>query len=280
MGERGGGGAVNDRRRHPSRPSRGSRGRPGGAPVGAGGGDLLYGPHAVIAALENPGRRIQCVLRVEGAGEPPAALIEAARRRGVEIRKVARRELDAMAPGATHQGVALLAGPLPVMDRRMLLSRLGKIPEALVLALDCIQDPRNLGAIIRTAEAVGVAAAIVQSDRTSPLDGAAAKTASGSLERVPVARVSNLRSMLLELKKGGFWVGALEMGGSVNPFKFERPERFVLVVGAEGRGVGRLIRGECDYLFGLPMMGRVESLNAGVAAGIALYALMHCGAAD
>ena len=229
----------------------------------------LYGQHAVAAALANPDRPCYRVLATESA---LPTIEPAARARAITPEKVtAERIAQLLPPDAPHQGLALAVGQLPERDAR----ELGADPAAasLVLALDQISDPRNLGAILRTAAALGVEGVILPERRSAELGGACAKAASGALDLVPLVEVVNLGRTLAELKQRGYWIVGLEAAGPTSLETLDLPPRVVLVLGSEGEGLRRLVTEQCDHLARLAIDPRMESLNVSVAAGIALYLL-------
>ena len=223
----------------------------------------------MAAALANPDRPCYRVL----ASEAMLAGIEgAARARAITPELVPPDRLARLLPpDATHQGLAAAVGPLPEREP----SELGEDAAArsLVLALDQVNDPRNLGAILRTAAALGVEAVILPQRRSAELAGACAKAASGALDLVPIVEVVNLARTLAELKKRGYWVVGLDAAGAGALETLDLPARVVLVLGSEGEGLRRLVTEECDHLARLEIDPRMESLNVSVAAGIALYLL-------
>ncbi len=240
-----------------------------GGPAGA--ANWLYGTHPVLAALANPHRRLRRLLLTEEAeaglaGRLPAAMPLAAERSD-------RQRLDALlGRDAVHQGVALLADPLAAPPLDQVLQRPGPL-----LMLDQVTDPRNVGAILRSAAAFGVAAVIVQ-DRNAPEEtGTLAKAASGALETMPLMRAVNLARTLVALKAAGLWVVGLDAGGGSLDGTAFRQRRVVLVLGAEGEGLRRLTRESCDEIAGLAMPGAMESLNVSNAAAVALYELTRGG---
>ena len=194
-----------------------------------------------------------------------------ARDAGVTVNVVGRDELDRLADGVTHQGVVAVGPPYPYRDVAELLPDADGAPSLLV-ALDEVTDPQNLGSIARTAEAVGADGVIVPGRRTVGVTPAAEKAAAGALAHLPVARVTNLVRTLAELGERQVWSVGLDADGDVAvPDCDLFTEPLVLVVGAEGRGLSRLTRERCDLLVSLPMRGRIASLNASVAAGVTLY---------
>jgi 23S rRNA (guanosine2251-2'-O)-methyltransferase len=186
--------------------------------------------------------------------------------------KVAPERLAQLLPAeAPHQGLAAAVGPLPEHSP----DELGGDAQAasLVLALDQVSDPRNLGAILRTAAALGVEGIVLPQRRSAELGGACAKAASGALDLVPLVEVVNLGRTLAELKQRGYWIVGLDTAGDAALETLDLPPRVVLVLGSEGEGLRRLVAEQCDHLARLPIDSRMESLNVSVAAGIALYLL-------
>lgn len=227
----------------------------------------LYGLHAVAAALANQDRPCYRLLATEAA----LAGVEAqARARQMSVEKVPPERLgQILPPDAPHQGLALNVGPLPERDA----AELGRDDRSLLLALDQVSDPRNLGAILRTAAALGVEGVLLPQRRSAELNGACAKAASGALDLVPVVEVVNLGRTLADLKQRGYWIVGLDAAGAAALETLDLPPRVVLVLGSEGEGLRRLVAEQCDHLCRLEIDPRMESLNVSVAAGIALYVL-------
>ncbi len=230
----------------------------------------LYGTHAIAAALANPGRRLRRLMLTEEAEAAIAAIQP--KPWPVPAERTDRARLDQLLGRETvHQGAALLADPLAQISLAALLERGGP-----VLVLDQVSDPRNVGAILRSAAAFGVAGVIAQERNAPEETGALAKAASGALERVPLLRAVNIARTLIALKAAGCWVIGLDAGGGVlsGPALAER--RVALVLGSEGDGLRRLTRDTCDEIAGIAMPGRdtrLDSLNVSAAAAIALYEL-------
>ncbi len=229
----------------------------------------LYGQHPVAAALANPDRPIYRVLATEGA-LPSIDAAARARRLAVE-QATPERLAQILPPEAPHQGLALSVGELPQRD----VAEVGADPSArsLVLALDQVSDPRNLGAILRTAAALGVEAVLLPQRRSAELGGACAKAASGALDLLPIVEVVNLARALGELKGRGYWIVGLDGAAPERLEALDLPPRVVLVLGSEGEGLRRLVAESCDHLARLEIDPRMESLNVSVAAGVALYLL-------
>jgi 23S rRNA (guanosine2251-2'-O)-methyltransferase len=257
-----GGAATPHTPRPATRPAPGST-RPQ-APAGT---IWLYGLHPVAAALANPSRRLRRLLVTEDAEATLAGMLSAAF--SVPPERTERSRLDhLLGHDAVHQGVALLADPLPQPALAAVLERTGPL-----LVLDQVTDPRNVGAILRSAAAFGVAGVIAQ-DRNAPEEtGALAKAASGALEIVPLIRAVNLARTLVALKAAGLWTIGLAAEGAPLRGDSLRERRVALVLGAEGAGMRRLTRETCDELAGLKMPGNMESLNVSNAAAVALYEL-------
>ncbi len=235
----------------------------------------VYGAHAVRALLEKRPSAILSAKSLRGstAGTLPelSRILEGL---GVPLQRVSRAELDQLAQGGTHQGIIVRTRgqeEVGIRELEELVIHRGKAFRGLVL--DGVQDPRNLGACLRTADAAGVDAVIVPKNRAARLTPVALKAATGSAETVRLARVSNLATALHWLKEAGVWVvGAVaEAPRSVFDSRLEAP--VVLVVGGEGRGLRRLTRELCDELVAIPMQGAVASLNVSVAAGVLLFEL-------
>jgi 23S rRNA (guanosine2251-2'-O)-methyltransferase len=267
-----------------AKPGAGSPPRPGRRPPadshgGArGGGYWLCGTHAVTAALANPRRKVRrLVATVEAARAQAEAWDEVRSCRplpGEEILDKAELE-RLLPPGAVHQGLAALVEPLPAPAIEDVAEDGAARDSAVVVVLDQVTDPHNVGAILRSAAAFG-ALAVVVPDRHAPEETAAlAKAASGALERLPLVRVTNIVRALETLKQAGFWAAGLTADAPATLAEAKLSGRVVLVLGAEGEGLRRLTREHCDHLVRLPMIGGMESLNVSNAAAIALYELVR-----
>src|SRR5829696_8919775 len=236
------------------------------------GRELLYGRNAVLEALR--GRRgIERLFVAEGAREDERlrGLMRLATERGVEIERIPRLMLDDATRGANHQGIALEAEPYRYAEFEDLLEAPGT-----VLVLDHLQDPQNVGTLLRAAEAAGVAGVVIPEDRAAAVTPAVVNASAGAVEHLRVAPVPNLVRALEALKGSGRWVAGLDAGASAKDiFATDIPTPAVLVVGAEGAGLGTNLRKHCDLLLALPMRGRVESLNAATAGAIAIYELLR-----
>lgn len=232
--------------------------------------DILYGRNPVLEALraDRPARKI---VVADGVREEArlAEILEIAGRRGIPVETSSRRRLDDIAHTEHHQGVAGYFHSRPPLRLEDLLDRAR--PPALLLALDGIQDPQNLGAMARTAEAVGADGLIIPRHRAAPVTAAAAKASAGALEHVPVAIVPNLAQALDRLGDAGIWRVGLAGEAEMRYDQVDFTQPTCVVVGAEGEGLRTLTRKLCDVVVSLPMAGRVGSLNAGAAAAAILY---------
>ncbi|MEJ7652892.1 MAG: 23S rRNA (guanosine(2251)-2'-O)-methyltransferase RlmB [Chloroflexia bacterium] len=219
------------------------------------------------------GRRRFHELLVAPGGEGSDArseIVQLAKDLGVPTRDADRDELDALTGGANHQGVCLLAGPYPYVAA-------ADIPtDGVVLVLDSLQDPQNLGTLLRTAEAVGAGGVILPEHRAAGVTPAVVNASSGAVEHLRIAQVGNLARAIEGLKRAGLWVAGLEnVAGAVSLWEAPLDGPLALVVGSEGRGMRRLVLEKCDFVVSLPQVGKVESLNAAVAGSIALYEIMR-----
>ncbi|NLN93185.1 MAG: 23S rRNA (guanosine(2251)-2'-O)-methyltransferase RlmB [Candidatus Hydrogenedens sp.] len=180
-----------------------------------------------------------------------------------------RQRLDQLAGGIVHQGVVLQAELLPLLSLEEWLVRNDR-PDCILLVLDCIEDPQNFGAIVRSAAACGASGVLFQKDRAAPVSPAAVKAAAGGMEYVDLIQVTNLSRSLLQLQESGFWTAALDSDGDTRLWSADLTGRIALIIGNEGAGVRRLILKNADFHLAIPLIGEVTSLNASVAAGIAL----------
>ena len=212
----------------------------------------------------------------ERADDELAGILERASRAGVAVRHVPREDLAALADGGNHQGVALRAGGYPYCDLSQILQAVRDDPAALVLLLDHIEDPQNVGSLLRTADAAGVAGVVLPADRAAGVTAAVVRASAGASEHVRVARVVNLSRAIGELKACDCWITGLDAGEAARPYtSIDFKGRCGLVVGNEGSGLGRLVREQCDFLARLPMRGRITSLNAGVAGALVMYEVLR-----
>ena len=237
---------------------------------------FIFGLHAIQAALELPVSRVTEVwLADERHDDRVAAIQAAAKVHKLPVNKVTKAELDEMMPDVRHQGGIAKCSPLKEFSEPDLLKLVDDLIDngtaPLLLILDGVQDPHNLGACLRTAEAAGAHAVIAPKDRASGLTATAMKVSSGSAERLPFVQVTNLARLLRELQQTGVWlVGTSgDSNSALYDIKLEGP--LAIILGAEGRGIRRLTREHCDQVVYIPMQGSAESLNVSVAAGVCLF---------
>ena len=234
-------------------------------------GVWLYGRHAVHAALENPERRCRRLLLATPSSRSDDSAAALSLPRGLVSEHASRDAIEALLPpDAVHQGVALLVAPLPRRDLGETCSPPSGGP---VVVLDQVTDPRNVGAVLRSAAAFGARAVLLQQRHAPDESGALAKAASGALERVPLLRETNLARALDSLKEIGYWCVGLDAGGQQTLAALDLDRPTALVLGAEGAGLRRLTAERCDQLARLPIDERTESLNVSAAAAVALYEL-------
>ena len=224
--------------------------------------ETIYGVRPVIEALRGGRRTIFEVLDATGDGE----VAEAAEVAGVPVKRVHRREVAELARGGVHQGVAARAGPYPYVELEDVLAG----PDPLVVVLDGVTDPQNLGSVLRVADGAGASGLVIPKDRAAGVTAAAVKASAGASEHLPVARVTNLRRTIDAMKEAGIWVYAAELEGTAYT-ALDLAGPVGLVLGSEGKGVRRLVREGCDGAVTIPMLGAVGSLNVSVAAAVLLY---------
>ena len=233
----------------------------------------IIGINPVTEALK-AGRPIQRILISEQRkhDKDVLAILRLAGEAGVEVRTAGRDALNKEAPGSSHQGVVAIAAArqyATLEDILQIPSQKGQVP--LFLILDGVEDPGNLGAILRTAETAGVHGVIIPERRAVGLTETVAKASAGALEYVPVVKVVNIVNTIEDLKKAGVWVAGAEAGGDMTYWDADFVRPTALVLGGEDRGVRRLVRERCDYIVSLPLMGKLSSLNVSVATGVLLY---------
>ena len=235
--------------------------------------ETIYGLHPVRVLLERHPERVVVVRLTERRDDPRAKEIEdLARKKGRPIQRVDANALKQSLGDVAHQGVVAEISPLPPWSEDDLLEALQTVKDPLLLALDGVQDPHNLGACLRTADACGALAVIVPRDRAAQVNATVRKVAVGAAEATPVVAVTNLVRTLKLLKEAGLWIVGADTEGAKPAHEADLKGGTVLVMGAEGAGLRHLTKQTCDWMVRLPQLGTVESLNVSVAAGICLYA--------
>ncbi len=235
------------------------------------GNDVIAGRNPVSEAL-SAGRAIEAILVAKGELSGSVKVIAAkAKSKGIPIKEVDKKKLDFLCGGVSHQGIAALAAIKEYSTVEDIFSLAeSKNEKPFIIVLDEIEDPHNLGAIIRTAECAGAHGVIIPKRRAAGLSYAVGKASAGAYEYMPVARVTNIPTLLDELKEKGCWIYGADMNGDTY-CTCELTGACVLVIGSEGKGLSRLVREKCDVILSVPMRGKINSLNASVAAGVLMY---------
>ncbi|MGG1635931.1 23S rRNA (guanosine(2251)-2'-O)-methyltransferase RlmB [Paenibacillus sp. FSL A5-0031] len=238
--------------------------------------EMIAGKHPVLEALRS-GREINKIWIADGAQKTlTQPIVAEAKKSGIIVQFVDKRKLDSLAPGVTHQGVVAQAAAFAYVDVEDILERAKQRDEVpFILLLDEIEDPHNLGSILRTAECTGVHGVIIPKRRAAGLTATVLKTSAGAAEHVPVARVTNLAQTIDRLKEAGVWVAGTDVSAKQDVYKMKFDMPLVVVIGNESKGMGRLIKEKCDFLVKLPMLGQLNSLNASVAAGVLMYEVVR-----
>lgn len=249
--------------------------------------DVIAGRNPVREALERGDGRIEKVLLQRGThGSAIDAIRQAAKALGVPVQMVPKPKMDRVAPKTNHQGVVALAAPIAYADLDAMLSEIAptldavKARKPVLVVLDGVEDPHNFGAILRSTVAAGASGALVPATHSAPLSAVAVKASAGAALEIQIARTSDLPEALHQLKERGYWVVGLDGGeapGSetVSVWDYDWDRAVAIVVGSEGRGMRPPVRAACDVRIRIPIRGNVESLNASVAAGIALFAAVR-----
>ncbi|MEX2162651.1 MAG: 23S rRNA (guanosine(2251)-2'-O)-methyltransferase RlmB [Sulfuricaulis sp.] len=235
--------------------------------------NLICGLHAVLAALKSNPQGVEEIWASDSRGDKRLGrIIESARSMRVKIHKSPRAALDRLADGVRHQGVVARLRETPVHNEHDLEAFLANLPEQpLLLVLDGVQDPHNLGACLRSADAAGAQAVIIPREHTAPLSAVARRAASGAAESLLIFQVINLARCLRTLKAAGIWLVGASQDADTDIFHADLRRPLALVLGGEGKGLRRLTEEECDMRVRIPMAGTVESLNVSVAAGVCLF---------
>jgi len=228
---------------------------------------LIYGIHPVLEAVK--AGRVRAIRVSARDDRRLAALVDEARGRGITVRQVPTDMLDREARHGVHQGVVAEVDPAPAGSIEAFTASLDPAP--LIVVLDEVEDPQNVGAILRTMDAVGATGLVRQTRRAASLDGAAAKASAGAVHHVPVADVVNIARAVEALKAAGVWTVGLDAGAELAYHEWDLTLPTALVLGAEGHGLRRLVRERCDGLACIPMRGHVGSLNVSAAAAVVLY---------
>jgi 23S rRNA (guanosine2251-2'-O)-methyltransferase len=239
---------------------------------------IIYGKNPVIEALLGmPSQVEEVLISQEGKGERYSEIIKLARENKVKISFLPQKALSKISDTPGHQGVLARIRDYEYAPLDQILGRAkGKGEKPLLLILDHIEDPQNLGAMIRTVNVLGAHGVVIPKDRSASVTPAVIKASAGATSFIPVARVINIVSVMKELKKNGLWIVGADQSAPKAVFEENLGKLdLALVIGSEGKGLGRLVREECDFLVSIPGVGEVSSLNASVAAGIIIYEVMR-----
>lgn len=240
--------------------------------------EILYGRNAVLESLRAGRRSFERVMIARGRGSDPrlTEIEQLAREHGAALQQVERSTLDEQT-AANHQGVAMLASTYPYADGLSFSEQ--PASSSIMLALDSIEDPRNVGSLLRTAEVAGVDLVVLPEHRAASITPAVVNASAGAVEHMQIAVETNLVRWLESAKRAGYWaIGVEDHQTSENLFDADLPSPAIVVIGSEGHGMRRLVRETCDLLVKIPMYGRIDSLNASVAGSIALYQLREYSA--
>ena len=238
--------------------------------------EIIAGRNAVFEALSSKRPVNKIFIKMGLQGGSLGKILAAAQGAAVPVEYVQPEKLDRMAPGIRHQGIVALASPIAFISLETVLERAASRNEIpFLLLLDELQDPQNVGALIRSADAAGVHGVLLPRRRSCPLNMVVAKISAGAVNYVPVVQIGNIVQTLRRLKEQGFWVVGADMEGDSLYFETDLDRPLVLVVGAEGKGMGHLVKENCDMLVRIPMQGGVNSLNASAAGAVLLYEVVR-----
>jgi len=238
--------------------------------------ERIVGRNPVREILRAGTRLVKKIIIAQSAkGEPVKEIINLAQGRGLIVEYVARENLTREAGSANHQGVMALVSPYSYWEMEELLARIDQKKEIFLLIFDQIEDPQNLGSLLRTAEAVGVQGVIIPQRRAVGITAAVVKASAGISEYIPVVRVVNLARTIDILKERGIWIIGCDANASREIYQLDLRISLALVIGSEGRGIRALVKKKCDFLARLPMKGKVSSLNAAIAGAVAMYEVLR-----
>ena len=236
--------------------------------------EMIVGRNSVMEAIKSG--RVNKILLAKGDRQGSIReVIGVAKEKGILIQDVDIKKINDLAKGLRHQGVLAYVAPVEYVELEDILAKAeaaGQPP--FIVLLDELEDPHNLGAILRTADAAGVHGVLIPKRRSCPLSATVAKTSAGAVEYVPVAKIGNVAQTIKELQKLGMWVVGADMDGDKDYYEADLTGPLVLVIGSEVKGLGRLTKEVCDFLVRIPMQGKINSLNASVAGSILMYESM------
>lgn len=244
--------------------------------------DIIWGIHPILELLRSrPDHISEITIQESRSRARLHEIIELAEKHNLKVRFSKQLKIPAGTGKINHQGISARVAPCPAVSLEKLLEITGKSTKSpILLALDNIIDPHNLGAIIRSAAAAGVSGIILPKDRSAPLSATAAKISAGALSHITICRVTNLVSAIKNLQKEGFWIFGAHGSADRSIYETDFSEPTCLVIGSEGKGIRPLVKKQCDFLISIPMQGPLDSLNASVAAGIILFEIVRSRSAS
>jgi len=239
--------------------------------------EIIYGINPILEALRSERQGLNKIFLAEGKkGGPIRLLRQLAREKGIPVQVSPKEALDRLAGSGHHQGILGFTAASSYSTWEDLLDRVRSAQgKAIVLVLDSIEDPQNLGSLIRTAEACGVKGVILPKDRAAGITPAVVKASAGAVAHLPIVRVTNLASTLEELKKEGFWIVGADSRAEKSLYELKFDMNVGVIIGGEGKGVRPLLLKKCDYTVSIPMKGKVSSLNAGIAGAVILFEVLR-----
>ena len=233
--------------------------------------DFVFGRHAVVEALQTPDRVNRVFIQEGTSGRDAAKVIELAREKGIQVQTVPETKIEDLVGNAVHQGLVASIAAYEYADLEDVFKKAEeKGEDPFIVILDGVEDPHNLGSILRTADATGVHGIIIPKRRSASLTATVAKASTGAIEHVPVVRVTNLTQTIEQLKARGIWVFGTDMNGT-DYRKWNTSGPLAIVMGNEGKGVSRIVKESVDEMVTIPMVGHVQSLNASVASALMMY---------
>ena len=233
--------------------------------------DFVFGRHAVVEALQTPDRVNRVFIQEGTSGRDAAKVIELAREKGIQVQTVPKTKIEDLVGNAVHQGLVASIAAYEYADLEDIFKKAEeKGEDPFIVILDGVEDPHNLGSILRTADATGVHGIIIPKRRSASLTATVAKASTGAIEHVPVVRVTNLTQTIEQLKARGVWVFGTDMNGT-DYRKWNTKGSLAIVMGNEGKGVSRIVKESVDEMVTIPMVGHVQSLNASVASALMMY---------
>lgn len=233
--------------------------------------DFVFGRHAVVEALQTPDRVNRVFIQEGTSGRDAAKVIELAREKGIQVQTVPKTKIEDLVGNAVHQGLVASIAAYEYADLEDVFKKAEeKGEDPFIVILDGVEDPHNLGSILRTADATGVHGIIIPKRRSASLTATVAKASTGAIEHVPVVRMTNLTQTIEQLKARGVWVFGTDMNGT-DYRKWNTKGPLAIVMGNEGKGVSRIVKESVDEMVTIPMVGHVQSLNASVASALMMY---------